>query len=35
MGQLAADVVTVRTDQSDLERRMDRLEDKHEAKPVG
>ena len=35
MGQLAADVVAVRTDQSDLERRMDRLEDKLEAKRVG
>lgn len=35
MGQFATDVVAVRTDQSDLERRMDRLEDKLDAKPLG
>jgi len=35
MGQLATEYVAVRSDQSDLERRMDRLEDKLEAKPVG
>lgn len=35
MGQIAADYVAVRTDQSDLERRMDRLEDTLEPKPVG
>ena len=34
MGQIGADYVAVRTDQSDLERRMDRLEDKLETKPV-
>ena len=35
MGQLATEYIAVRTDQSDLEKRMDRLEDKLEAKPVG
>ena len=35
MGQIGADYIAVRTDQSDLERRMDRLEDKLDAKPVG
>src|SRR6267142_5577102 len=30
MGQMAKDVIAVRTDQSDVERRMDRLEDKLE-----
>lgn len=35
MGQIAADYIAVRTDQSDLERRMDRLEDKLEPKPAG
>ena len=35
MGQRAKDVIGVRTDQSDLERRMDRLEDKLETEPAG
>ncbi|HXM35895.1 MAG TPA: hypothetical protein VN920_11950 [Pyrinomonadaceae bacterium] len=35
MGQIGADYIAVRTDQSDLERRMDRLEDKLETKPLG
>src|SRR6266478_6182048 len=35
MGQLAKDVIGVRTDQSDLERRMDRLEDKLEIERAG
>ena len=35
MGQLAKDVIAVRTDQSDVERRMDRLEDKLETERAG
>jgi len=35
MAQVAVDCVAMRADQSDLERRMDRLEDKLEAKPLG
>lgn len=34
MAQLHSDVVTVRSDQNDLERRMDRLEDRLEPKPT-
>jgi predicted nucleic acid-binding Zn-ribbon protein len=34
MAQLHSDVVTVRSDQNDLERRMDRLEDRFEPKPT-
>jgi hypothetical protein len=35
MAVLAGDGTALRTDQRDLERRMDRLEDKLEPKPVG
>lgn len=34
MGEIAKDVIAVRADQSDLERRMDRLEDKLAPEPL-